>query len=190
MHATPPKTGKDHNPDRENPRPGASPPCTAQHTCTRPTARRDRHRLHHWGRERNRRRRNQHQAHARECRGRGRGHRRRTPAPKSLERTQTPSLHRDEGEIRPKAPEDRTPHLLGARPHDGARTVDVHPGPLSPDSLHHLRREELQKGGNTRARASASSPRADASARRVAGAAATGGRRPRPTTTSDGLVKK
>jgi hypothetical protein len=68
------------NPDREKPRPGASSPCTARHTCTRPTARRDRHRLHHRGRERNRRRRSQHRAHARESRGRGRGHRRRAPA--------------------------------------------------------------------------------------------------------------
>jgi hypothetical protein len=66
----------DHNPDREKPRPGASSPCTAQHTGTRPTARRDRHRLHYRGRERNRRRRSQHRAHARESRGRGRGHRR------------------------------------------------------------------------------------------------------------------
>jgi hypothetical protein len=57
----------------------------------------------------------------------------------------TPNLHRDEGELRLEAPEDRTPHLRGARPHDGARTVDVHPRPLSPDRLHHLRREELQE---------------------------------------------
>jgi len=43
------------------------------------------------------------------------------------------------------APEDRTPHLRGARPHDGARTVDVHTCPLSRDRLHRLRREELQQ---------------------------------------------
>ena len=57
----------------KKPRPGASSPCTAQHTRIRPTARRDRHRLHHRGRERNRRRRSQHHAHAREGRGRAGG---------------------------------------------------------------------------------------------------------------------
>ena len=36
-HAKPHKTGKDHNPDREKLRPGASSPCTAQHTCTPPS---------------------------------------------------------------------------------------------------------------------------------------------------------
>jgi hypothetical protein len=35
-----------HNPDREKLRPGAFSPCYAQHAWTRPTARRDRHRLH------------------------------------------------------------------------------------------------------------------------------------------------
>ena len=100
-HAKPHKTGKDHNPDREKLRPGASSPCTAQHTCTRPTARRDRHRLHHRGRERNRRRRSQHRAHARESRGRGRGHRRRAPASargtKSLYSTCRALLHHSRG---------------------------------------------------------------------------------------------
>ena len=33
--------------------------------------------------------------------------------------------------IRLEAPEDRTPHLRGARPHDGARAVDVHTRPVS-----------------------------------------------------------
>ena len=45
-------------------------------TRIRPTARQDRHRLHHRGRERNRRRRIQHRAHPRKSRGRGREHRR------------------------------------------------------------------------------------------------------------------
>jgi len=59
--------------------------------------------------------------------------------------TQTPSLHLDERELRLEAPEDRTPHLRGARPHDGAHTVNVHPCPFSNDRLPHLRREELIK---------------------------------------------
>ena len=47
--------GLRHIPDREKTRPGASSHGTAQHARIRPTARRDRHRLHHRGRERNRR---------------------------------------------------------------------------------------------------------------------------------------
>jgi hypothetical protein len=53
-----------------------NPDRTAQHARTRPTTRRSRHR------------------------------RSPAPAPEGLERTQTPSLHRDEGGLRLEAPED------------------------------------------------------------------------------------
>ena len=77
--------------------------------------------------------------------GRGlRGHRSPCPAPEGLERTHAPGLHLDEGELRLEAPEDRTPHLREARPHDGAR-VDVHTRPLSRDRLHRLLHKKLQE---------------------------------------------
>ena len=58
------KRGENTTQTAKSPRPGASSRATAQHARIRPTALRDRHRLHHRGRERNRRRKSRRRAHA------------------------------------------------------------------------------------------------------------------------------